>query len=50
MVTVAAAAYAELARTMTADGLMFHPPLGANIWPVPSQQAPQGNLFMGALF
>lgn len=34
MVTVAAAAYVEVARAMTADGLMEHPPAGADIWPV----------------
>ena len=32
-VTVAADAYLEVARTMTADGLMANPSEGANIWP-----------------
>ena len=33
MITVAGAAYREVARNMTADGLMFHPAPEANIWP-----------------
>ena len=37
LITVAAPAYAEVARAMLADGLMFNPPVGANIWPLPNQ-------------
>lgn len=33
MVTLAADAYAEVARTMLADGVMVTPPASANIWP-----------------
>ena len=35
MITVAAEAYAEVARAMLADGLMANPPFGANVWPLP---------------
>ena len=34
MVTVAAEAYAEVARSMLADGIMVNPPIGADIWPL----------------
>lgn len=34
MVTVAGSAYVEVARAMTADGLMATPPEGARVWPV----------------
>lgn len=33
MVTVAADAYVEVARNMTSEGLMLHPPSEARIWP-----------------
>ena len=33
MITVAADAYAEVARTMLANGLMEHPPADARVWP-----------------
>lgn len=35
LITAAAPAYAEVAHAMLADGLMFNPPAGANIWPAP---------------
>ena len=34
MVTVAGAAYVDVARAMTAEGLMANPPESADIWPV----------------
>ena len=33
MVTVAGAAYVDVARAMKANGLMATPPEGADIWP-----------------
>ena len=33
MITVAADAYAEVARAMLADGLMENPPVGTTVWP-----------------
>ena len=48
MVSVAAEAYAEVARNMLADGVMLNPPVGANAWP--SGQAPCNPLDSGVFF
>ena len=52
MITVAADAYVEVARRMTADGLMMTPPAGANIWLGAANTGNPfaGGLAMGALF
>ena len=52
MVTVAADAYVDVARAMLGDGLMQHPPAGANVWPVPGMLdgAAADDMFVGALF
>ena len=52
MVTVAADAYADVARAMLNDGLMQHPSVGANVWPAPRilDDMAAGGMFMGALF
>ena len=48
MVTVAADAYVEVARAMTADGLMLVPSVGTNIWPVPRvSDSLAGGVFIG---
>ncbi len=47
-VTIAADAYVEVARTMLADGLLVHPPVGTNIWPMP--RLSDGSLFVGGMF
>lgn len=51
MVTVAAPAYAEVARRMLADGIMANPPAGANIWPMPNalQCLADGGMFFAAM-
>ena len=52
MITVAAPAYFEVARAMTAEGLMANPPAGANIWP-PSGlfgNSAAAGMFLGAAF
>ena len=52
MITVAAPEYAEVARAMTAEGLMANPPAGANIWP-PSGllgNSAAAGMFLGAAF
>ena len=50
-VTVASDAYAEVARNMTANGLMVTPPAGANIWPLPRMfdSAASGGMFIGGV-
>ena len=52
MITVAAPAYAEVARAMMADGLMSYPTAGANVWP-PSGlfgNSAAAGMFLGAAF
>ena len=50
-VTVASDAYAEVARNMTANGLMVTPPAGTNIWPLPRMfdSAAAGGMFIGGV-
>lgn len=48
LITVAADAYVEVARTMLACGLMVNPPAGTTIWPPASAQT--SSAFIGALF
>lgn len=51
MVTVAADAYAEVARAMLNDGVMCNPPLGTNIWPVPrALDSLAGGMMIGGMF
>ena len=52
MITVAAEAYAEAAQAMTNDGLMYNPPIGANVWPVSNGPSDlmSGGIVMGGLF
>ena len=51
MVTVASGAYAQVARAMTADGLMLNPPVGANVWPTDGfASAASSGMFFGAAF
>lgn len=47
-VTLAADAYVEVARSMRNDGLLVHPPVGTNVWPI-SRTADNGFL-VGGLF
>ena len=47
-VTLAADAYVEVARSMRNDGLLVHPPVGTNVWPL-SRTADNGFL-VGGLF
>ena len=51
-VTVASDAYVEVARNMTADGIMVNPPAGANIWPPPRMfdNMTAGGLMIGGMF
>lgn len=51
-ITVSAPAYVEVARAMKADGLMFNPPVGANIWPADNMlgTSAAASMFLGAAF
>lgn len=51
-VTVASDAYAEVAQVMMREGLMANPPMGTNIWPVPSMfdSLAAGGMIVGAGF
>ena len=51
-ITVASDAYVDAARAMLADGLMFNPPPGTNIWPLPrtADNLAAGGMFIGGLF
>ena len=51
-ITVSAPAYVEVARAMKADGLMFNPPVGANVWPADNAwgTSAAASMFAGGLF
>ena len=52
MVTVAADAYADVARAMLREGIMVNPPAGADIWPLRSatDSLANGGMFLGGVF
>ena len=51
-VTVAADAYVDVARAMCNDGLLVHPPVGTNVWPLPRMfdSSAAGGMMIGGLF